>query len=288
MLRGTGAQSGVGGSVGGVTAGVASFGTTHDGLAQRRRHWVAESPKAAVLLVHGIGEHSGRYEHVGDMLSEAGYDVLAPDLRGFGESGGRRAYVGHFGEYLTDVRDLLDARRELGVPVVLMGHSMGGLISTRYLVSDRPQPDLAVLSAPALAAEIPTWQRLAVPVISRVIPTLHVKNDFDGSILSRDVEVQRAYDEDPLRVGGATAALGRAIMTAMATTAQRLDRISVPTYVLQGADDTLVPPAASEAIGELDGVTRRVWPGLRHESLNEPEWRDVLGEVIAWLDERTA
>ncbi len=233
--------------------------------------------------MHGIGEHSGRYEHVGAKLSDAGYDVLSYDQRGFGASGGRRAFVSDFSEYTDDVADLLAERRELGVPVVLMGHSLGGLIVATYLVGRNPQPDLAVLSAPALAAEIPRWQRLAVPVLSRVAPRLHVKSDFDGSILSRDESVQQAYDTDPLRVDGATTSLGRQIMSAMASTSTSIDRIAVPTYVLHGSDDMLVRPAASEAIGQSAWVTRKVWPGLRHECLNEPEWPAVVDGITDWI-----
>ncbi len=267
-----------------VTASMASFGTTRDGLTQRRRHWAAADPKAAILLVHGIGEHSARYEHTGDALSDAGFDVLAYDQRGFGESGGLRAYVAEFSEFTEDVADLIAERRELGVPVVLMGHSLGGLIVATYLLGKDPQPDLAVLSAPALAAEIPRWQRIATPVLSRVMPRLHVKSEFEGSILSHDTAVQEAYDNDPLRVAGVTASLGGQIMRTMASTSERTEHISIPTYVFHGGEDALVPPAASEPLGRLANVTRKVWPGLRHECLNEPEWPDVVAGITTWLD----
>lgn len=240
------------------------------------------------MLVHGIGEHSARYEHTGNALSDAGFDVLSFDQRGFGETGGRRAFVAKFSEYTDDVADLLAERRELGVPVVLMGHSLGGLIAATYLIGSNPQPDLAVLSAPALAAKIPRWQRIAVPVLSRVTPRLHVKSDFDGSVLSRDEAVQQAYDNDPLRVDGTTASLGRQIMKTMASTSGQIERISLPTYVLHGGDDTLVPPAASEPIGRLANVTRKVWPGLRHECFNEPEWPEVVAGVTTWLDDQVS
>lgn len=238
--------------------------------------------------MHGIGEHSGRYEHVGNALSDAGFDTLAFDLRGFGETSGKRAFVTDFSEYTDDVADLLAVRRQLGVPVVLMGHSLGGLIVATYLVGDGPEPDLAVLSAPALQAEIPRWQRIAAPLLSRVAPQLHVKSEFDGSILSRDVSVQRAYDDDPLRVNGTTTSLGREIMTTMQATSERIGAITVPTYVLHGGADRLVPPVASEPIGELPNVTRKVWEGLLHECLNEPEWPDVVAGIIAWLDAQHA
>lgn len=261
-----------------------SLGTTRDGLEQLRRHWAADSPKAAILLVHGIGEHSGRYEHVGEALAAAGYDTLGFDQRGFGKTEGRRAFVNDFSEYIDDIADLLAERREVGVPMILMGHSLGGLIATAYLVSDHPQPDLAVLSAPALSAKIPLWQRMAVPVLSRLTPRLHVKSDFDGSILSRDVDVQERYNNDPLRVDGSTASLGRQIIGAMKATSPVIATIALPTYVLHGADDTLVPPSASEPIGELPNVTRKLWAGLRHECLNEPEWPEVVAGITDWLD----
>jgi acylglycerol lipase len=270
-----------------VTATV-EFGTTHDGLRQLRRHWVAPQPRASMLLVHGIGEHSGRYEHVGRAFAESGIDTLAFDNRGFGETDGRPAFAKSFDEYIDDVADLLEQRRALDVPVILMGHSLGGLIVASHLTSERPPPDFAVLSAPALKAEIPRWQRIAVPVLSRVTPRLLVKSDFDGSILSRDVAVQEAYDNDPLRVNGTTAGLGRHIMAAMKSTSARLDRITMPTYVLHGADDTLVPPSASLGVGQLPNVTRIVWPGLRHECLNEPERDEVIAGIVGWLDDQLA
>ena len=271
-----------------MTQSTASFGTTRDGLTQRQRHWAASNPKAAILLVHGIGEHSGRYEHVGDALSDAGFDTLSFDQRGFGETGGRRAFITEFAEYTDDVADLLVERRKLGVPVVLMGHSLGGLVAATYLVGDDPKPDLAVLSAPALEAEIPRWQRIAVPVLSRVTPQLHVKSDFDGSVLSRDKAVQEAYDNDPLRVDGTTASLGRQIMLAMKSTSAQIEKITLPTYVLHGGDDTLVPTAASEPIGALPNVTRKVWSGLLHECFNEPEGPDVVAGITTWLDAQVA
>jgi alpha-beta hydrolase superfamily lysophospholipase len=234
--------------------------------------------------VHGIGEHSGRYEHVGEAFAAAGYDTLGFDQRGFGKSGGRRAFVSDFSEFVDDVQDLLEERRELGVPVVFMGHSLGGLVCATYLVSDRPQPDLAVLSAPALSAKIPLWQRVAVPVLSRVVPKLHVKSDFDGSVLSRDLDVQEQYNNDPLRVNGSTAALGRQIIATMKTTSPAIEKITLPVYVLHGDADTLVPPSASAPIGRLPNVTRPLWAGLRHDCMNEPEWPEVVAGMTNWLD----
>ncbi|WP_420452754.1 lysophospholipase [Ilumatobacter sp.] len=258
---------------------------TRDGVQQLRRRWspIGE-PRAAMLIVHGIGEHSGRYEHVGSGFAAAGIDVVAHDQRGFGRSGGDRGHVDSFDDLVDDVDALIVERRELGHPTVLMGHSMGGLVVAAHLTGERPQPDLAVLSAPALAARIPAWQRALAPTLGTLLPRLSVPADFDGALLSRDPRVQTAYEADPLRVPSSSARLGREILRTMGSVAGSLDRIDVPTYVLHGSDDALVPPEASGALGELDVVTRRVWDGLRHECLNEPERDDVIAEIVDWLE----
>ena len=165
------------------------FGQAGDGNTQLRRRWSATDPTAAILLVHGIGEHSGRYLHVGEYLSGNGFDIMSFDNRGFGQSGGRRAHVDSFDEFLDDIEDLLEERRSLGVPVVLFGHSLGGLMASTYLVSDRPQPDLAILSAPALAAVVPGWQRVAAPILGRITPSMFIKGSEMSGLLSRDEEV---------------------------------------------------------------------------------------------------
>jgi len=262
---------------------------TRDGITQLQRRWrPATASGAAVLLVHGIGEHSGRYDHVGRFLAQRGHDVLAFDNRGHGQSGGRRGHVDHFSLFLDDVEDHVLERRQLGLPVVLVGHSLGGLIAATYVVERRPAPDLLVLSAPALMAQIPAWQRRLAPVLARVWPTVFVPGGIDGALLSRDPEVQRAYLGDPLRVAGSTARLGQQIFATMETTTASLDRITLPTYVLHGSDDQLVPPAASQPFEGRPNVTYRRWAGLRHECLNEPDRADVLGEMAAWIEDRLA
>ncbi|MFK8025325.1 MAG: lysophospholipase [Ilumatobacter sp.] len=266
-----------------------TFSTTHDGMKQLRRRWQPEgAPRASMLLVHGIGEHSGRYEHVGAAFADAGIDVLAFDQRGFGQTEGPRGHTDSFDEFLDDLEPLLAEQRATGLPVILMGHSLGGLISTAYLVGARPQPDVAVLSAPALAAELPSWQRTLAPVLGTVIPKLKIPADFDGSVLSRDEAVQVAYETDPLRVPASSARLGREILSAMSTVTDSLHRLRVPTYVLHGGADSLVPTSASEALESRPMVTRRVWDGRRHECLNEPEQAEVIAEIIAWIDGQLA
>lgn len=271
-----------------VIASTSELASTRDGLTQLRRHWKVENPKAAVLLVHGIGEHCGRYEHVGAHLAGHGIDVLAFDNRGFGQSGGRRAFVKSFDEFVNDIADLLKLRRELGVPVILMGHSLGGLMATTYLVSNNEQPDFAVLSAPALAAIVPRWQRILAPILGKIAPKVFIKAKIDGELLSRDTAVQEKYVSDPLVIAGATAGLGAATFTTMKATSAALGSIKLPAYVLHGDEDKLVPPFASEGLGALANVTRKMWPGLRHECMNEPEQDEVLAGISDWILEQLA
>jgi alpha-beta hydrolase superfamily lysophospholipase len=259
-----------------------------DGTPIHVRCWPECAPQAgkiwaSILIVHGIGEHSGRYERTGRLLAEAGLDVRALDLRGHGLSGGRRVYVRRWADFLDDVEERLEGLRESGRPVVLMGHSMGALIALDYACSDRPAPDLLVLSAPPLDARIPAWQRALAPLMSRVVPTLVLRNPISGEQLSRDPAVGAAYFGDPLVQPRSTTRMGAEFMAAMQRVGRKLDDLSVPTLVIHGAQDTLVPTSVSEPLGDLPGVERRVLPGLRHETLNEPEGPEVVAGIVEWL-----
>jgi acylglycerol lipase len=253
------------------------------------RHWPASGRRklASLLIVHGLGEHSGRYDHVARRLAARGIDVHGFDLRGFGASGGRRAWVDRWPSYHDDVEARLLHVRELarGRPVVLYGHSMGGLVALGYVLTDRPKPDLLVLTAPALDSDVPEWKRTLARVLSGIAPRLQIRNGFDGSVLSRDPAVGAAYLADPLNYGRTTTRLGDEAMREQERVRASLERLAVPTLVLHGGQDMLVAPAASEPLAGLPGVTRVVYDGLRHEVHNEPEWESVLEDVVTWVGE---
>ena len=255
-----------------------------DGTLLRTRSWpVVGEPWAVVLLVHGLSEHSGRYEQVGEWLSEAGLEVHAYDHRGFGGSGGRRGDVRRWSLLLDDLESRLRAARRPELPLVLLGHSMGGLICAEYAESDRPQPDLLVLLAPGLNSGHPRWLRWLAAVAGRVLPWVSVSGGDDFSVLSRNPAVGEAFRSDPLVVNRQTTRFGREAFAAQVRARRAITSIRIPTLVLHGDADWLVPPAASEPLGRLPNVERRVYPGLRHELHNEPEGRTVIGDVIAWL-----
>lgn len=258
---------------------------SRNGVAQFRRTWIAEKPKANALLLHGIDEHSGRYEHVGATLAAAGYSTRAIDHHGHGRSGGVRAHVPSFETFLDDVEDNLVELRADGKPLVLMAHSMGGLIAFVYCVTQgRPLPDVLLLSGPALGADSPKWQTTLAPVLGRLTPKLFIKNEFDGSFLSTDPDVGAAYVDDPLRIEGATAGLGNALFQAMKTANANMSNLSIPTKLYHGGDDRIIAPRFTEPVGELSVASRQVLPGLAHEVLNEHSWKTTMTGYISFAN----
>ena len=265
---------------------------TGDRIRILTRHWeAAGSPRAAVLLVHGVGEHSGRWEDVGAQLAAAGLEVFGWDLRGFGGSDGPRAWVDRFSRYHDDVEDRLAAARGgtgNAVPVVLYGHSMGGLISLGYCLADRPMPDLLVLSAPGIADDLAAWKHVAAPILARVAPRLMIANGISPTMLSRDPARHAAVATDPLVVGSSTTQLGALAFAEQSRVRAAMALLAVPTLVIHGAEDPIVPVAATAPLADVPGVTRRVYPGIRHELHNEPEGPAIVADVIAWIDDQLA
>lgn len=280
---------------------------TADGTVLRTRHWAPTGPQrdpvASVLIVHGIGEHSGRWEHVGEHMASEGVDVHAFDLRGHGASSGRRVHVAHFGEFGSDLGGRLSAVRAAAPdrPLVLYGHSLGGLIALWYVlravqanggravdVRTTPFPDLLVLSAPGLDSTIPVWKMQLARILGRVTPTLPIPNRFAGSLLSSDPAVGERYHADPLVMQFATAGFGAAALAEQAWVRSSLASLTIPTLVIHGEDDRLVPPWASAPLADIPVVTRRTYPGIRHELHNEPEGPAIVGDVIAWIHAQVA
>lgn len=275
---------------------IVSHATTADRTEILVRHWLPDEAAAGgawagrpwghVLLVHGLSDHSGRYEHVGEQLAAAGLDTWAFDLRGNGGSGGRRGHVEHWSQLHDDLAERLRAVRELAAdrPVVLYGHSMGSLIVLGYLLSDRSKPDLVVVGSPGLDSTIAGWKKALAPLLGRLTPTLPIPNGIDGRTLSRDPAVGAGAAADPATARASTARFGAEGLAEQERVRREYRGLSaIPTLVLHGLDDGLVPAAASEILATLPNVERRTYPGLRHELHNEPEGPAILDEVIAWL-----
>lgn len=263
-----------------------------DGTYLLTRHWPVASgePWATMLLVHGLAEHSGRYEHVGVQLADAGIDAHAYDQRGFGASGGPRASVDRWSQLHDDLEERLVALRSIAPtrPLVLYGHSLGGLVSLGYVLDGRARPDLLVLSAPAIGASIPLWQRTLVGTLRRVAPGLLLSNRLDTNVLSSDQEVRARYLADPLNQHKSTVRFAHAAFGEQRRVARALDRLSMPTLVVHGALDRLVPTHTSAVLEGRTGVTRRVYPDTRHELHNEPVARQEVDDIVAWVRDRVS
>jgi acylglycerol lipase len=248
------------------------------------RHWEPKGePRAYIVLVHGLAEHSGRYERTGSLLAEAGFWVRSFDLIGAGASGGRRWHIDDWGLYHDQVATHVDWARGHEKQVVLMGHSLGGNIALGYVLSHRTKPDLLVLSAPALTGGA-AWQRLLAAILARIAPRLAMPNLVNGEHLSRDPAVAEAYFADPLVITKSTVRLGAHIFAQIDDLNARLDELTLPTLVIHGGDDELVPTWCTETLGDVACVERKVYEGLRHETMNEPEGPEVIADIISWIN----
>lgn len=262
-----------------------------DGTTLRTLHWEpASEPWALAEIVHGLGEHGGRYQTVAAALTGAGVDTWAYDHRGNGGSGGRRGHVDHWSLLHDDLEARIGAVRDTrpGLPLVLYGHSMGGLIACGYVLSEveRPQPDVLVLSSPALEDSLASWKRALAPRLARVVPRLAIPHDLPEGGLSRDPAVEAKAVTDPLcgtkstvRFGAEAYAEQDRLREVLAGRAS----MPVPTYVFHGSADPIVPVSASAVFEGMGNVTRVVHDGLLHECHHEPEHEAVLAGVVDWL-----
>jgi alpha-beta hydrolase superfamily lysophospholipase len=263
-----------------------------DGTSLLTRHWPVRGgePWATMLLVHGLAEHSGRYEHVGAQLAEAGIDAHAYDQRGFGASGGPRASVERWSQLHDDLEERIAALRAVapGRPLALFGHSLGGLVSLGYVLDGRALPDLLILSAPAIGATVPRWQRALVGSLRRIAPGLLLSNRLDTEVLSSDPDVRSRYVTDPLNQHKSTVRFAHAAFAEQRRVGASLDRLALPTLVVHGADDRLVPAHTSAPLEGRPGVMRRLYPDTRHELHNEPVARQEVDDIVAGVRARVS
>jgi acylglycerol lipase len=266
-----------------------------DGTRLLRRVWVPPQPRRALVLVHGFAEHSGRYDHVGAWFSSRDCAVHAYDQRGHGRSDGPRGHVESFSQLLDDLSAFLDLVRteHPELPLVLLGHSMGGLVVAALLVERKPDLVGAVLTGPPLELG-PGVSRLRLRtagLLRRIAPRLRLGAGIDADDLSRDPAVTREYERDPLVFHRATASLGAELLRTVARTSGAGMQVQVPLLVLHGEGDRICPPRGSRAFhAQLRGPGHRlrVYPKLRHEILNEPEQEQVFEDVLDWMHEREA
>lgn len=266
-----------------------------DGVTLAGRAWLPPDFRAVIAVVHGIAEHSGRYAFLAERANAQGIGVVSVDLRGHGRSPGERSYVERFDDYLLDV-DALWAQADqfaAGCPLFLMGHSMGGAIALRWMAQRRQAPAGLILSSAALkvGSDVPRVLVRLAPFLSRWFPHLRGTR-IDPATISRDAAAVAAYVADPLvSLAAPPARTGAELLQAMDANRAAAAGLATPVYLFHGDADRLTDPAGSRETHDLwGGADRslRLWPGGRHETLNDLDRDAVAGELLQWVQAHCA
>jgi len=248
--------------------------------------------RGVVILVHGLGEHAGRYDHVARQLNAWGFAVRGYDQCGHGESGGAPGSLPTDTRLLDDLADIVDstrARMDKGTPLIVLGHSMGGLVAGRFVSLGIRPVDGLVMSSPALNPGLSAFQKLLIAVLPKLFPNLRVGNGVNAHFISHDPAVVAAYLSDKLVHDRISARLARFIATAGPATVAWASSWTVPTLLMYAGDDRLVAPQGSHdfaAAAPTAVVTTHCFEGLYHEIFNELDATPVFAALSKWLDQR--
>lgn len=267
--------------------------TMADGQTLFVRDWPNSRAQDSVLIVHGLGEHSGRYQRMAQWFRTRGFSVRCYDQRGHGQTPGRRGALAHADDLLEDLATVYnDYAQSQPTPPLLLGHSMGGLVAARCVLDGRIQPPAMVLSSPSLRTWEPVWRQKLAAVLAKVLPSLPLPNGLPFDKLSHDPQVEAAYRADPLRHGWITPRLADFIFRAGDASVADASKLTIPTLLLVAGADKLVNPAGSRdfSSGNWAGnkLTTRYFDSLYHELFNEaePARSQVLKQLGDWLQKR--
>ncbi|MGD8189967.1 alpha/beta hydrolase [Brevibacillus ginsengisoli] len=258
------------------------------------RDWITDEAKGTILLIHGTSEHSGRYEHVAEFLVLHGYNVVTGDLPGWGRSPGLKGHIESFKQYLDAVATWLhmaQAKLPRSLPFFVMGHSLGGLVATRF-IQEYAHPEQisgCILTSPCLKLkmDVPAWKASLAGLLDKVWPTLRMGNEIAPNHVTRDPKMQVQYNIDPLNFKKVSVRWFNELQREMKNANERVKRMNLPLLVLQAGSDCLIDPVGIEKfVGQVphEDRTFTAFPGLYHEVLNEPERDQVLQCLIEWLD----
>lgn len=263
-----------------------------DGLRLNGFSAPAVEARGVVLLCHGLGEHCRRYDHVVTRLNKAGWTVYACDLRGHGQSAGKRGHIMAWSDYVGDMQGLYDAAASDGLahlPWVQLGHSMGGLVAVHTALVQQKRLAGLALSAPLLgiAVKVPALKAMAGKVLSRLAPALTLANEIDARYISRDPEVVAAYQADRLNHDRVSARWFTEMLAALATAEAQLPQLKLPVWLAHGTADRLTDCGSSRRLAASFGgpVSSHFLDGYYHEIFNEPtaERERALKLLLDWL-----
>jgi alpha-beta hydrolase superfamily lysophospholipase len=267
------------------------FFTGRNGKKIFRQWWLPNGePEAVILVVHGLAEHSGRYRPLVHHFVPIGYAVYGFDHQGHGKSEGSRCHAEALEDFTENLQRMVlwIKERHPGKRVILLGHSMGGLITANYLIDHQNEVGQAILSAPAImsAVQPTTWQKIKVGLLHRIHPRAEFRK-LDPEGISRDPDVVQDYWDDPLvHKGPMSISLALVLGSAMSRARDKAGRITLPVLIVQGGHDVMVDPKGAKVFFEAIASERkhiRYWPDAYHELLNEPEAPQVLSLMEDWL-----
>ncbi len=264
---------------------------TFDKLQLFGQSWQPEDrPRAVVCLVHGLGEHSGRYVYVADSLIQAGYTLISFDLRGHGKSEGPRGHTPSYEALMKDISSLLEVANKQfpQLSSFLYGHSLGGNLVLNYILRHQPQLEGVIVSDPwlRLAFEPPRFKIILAQITDYIWPSFSQKNGLDTKVLSRDPEVVHAYENDPLVHDHISSRMFIGIYQSGYWALEHASEFSLPLLLMHGGDDKIISVKASHEFAntKTKNCTLKIWDGLYHEIHNEPEKEEVFKFLIDWLD----
>lgn len=249
------------------------------------------APQAVIVLVHGLGEHSSRYQHVAEMFVNHAMACVACDHRGHGLSTGKRGHADSYDTFCEEIDRQIDYARELApnVPIFVYGHSLGGALVLYYGLKYHPAVRGIIATSPGLApAKTSPLVVAAGKVLSSLAPRLILKNGLDLSGISHDAAVVEAYKNDPLNHPDISARLGMELITNGAWICAHANEFPLPLLLLQGSEDRLVSIAATRAFAASlkHDLTYKEWPGGYHELHNEPDKAQVFACMLDWIDQQ--
>ena len=255
-----------------------------DGTSIRIARWNEEGTRD-VLLVHGLAEHIGRYEHIGQFFAERGWRVTALEFRGHGKSEGKKGHTERWIRYFEDLQSVMST---IGRPMAIVAHSMGGLITLWSMMHPlTPEVRCVALSNPLLGlfTQPPRLKVLLGRVASRLVPSLSIPNDLNTEHISRDPEVVRIYKEDPLIYDTITTRWGSEMLKAIATVFNYAPKYNYPLRLMLGTDDKICDPDSAKQFAAHYGGKIEIidYEKCYHELFNEPEKFDILEETEQWL-----
>lgn len=256
------------------------------------QQWEVTNPKAILVIIHGLGEHSGRYGNLIDALQNKGIAIYGLDHRGFGRSGGKRGHVDSFMDYIYDMKIFVNMIKDKhpGKPVIMLGHSMGGVLALKYALTHAEDLDALILSSPGLvpAIKVPAWKKNLAVFLSSRIPSLTMPSGLDATTISRDKEVVKQYLSDPLVHDKVTPRFYVEMMNTIDECINRCGEIKLPLLLFHGTADALVLDEASKIVyqkASSKDKTLKLFEGLYHETMNElePDRKKVLSFVANWI-----